>query len=61
MKVIVDEDECIGCGRCEEECPIIFELDNDLISRVKRQPEDDEEECVNGAADACPVGAIFVK
>ncbi|MGI6472554.1 MAG: ferredoxin [Candidatus Methanomethylophilaceae archaeon] len=58
MIVIIDEDECIGCGRCEEECPVIFELDMESVSRVKRQPEENEEECVQSAVDACPVAAI---
>ena len=61
MTVVIDEDECIGCGRCEEECPVIFELDGDMISRLKRQPEEDEEECVRAAIDACPVGAISIE
>jgi len=27
VKVIVDQDTCIGCGRCEEICPAVFHLD----------------------------------
>ena len=61
MIVVVDEDECIGCGRCEEECPIIFELDGDLVSKVKKQPEGDEEDCAQMASDACPVAAISLE
>jgi len=25
-KVIIDEDECIGCGSCEDICPEVFKL-----------------------------------
>lgn len=59
MVVTVDGSECIGCGRCEEICPAIFELDGEGISRVRRQPEmQDEEDCAEEAADACPASAI---
>lgn len=58
MIVKVDEDECIGCGVCEDECPEIFKVNSVSISEVIRQPEEDEEECVEAAIDACPVGAI---
>lgn len=34
MKATVDRDECIGCGQCEELCPEVFKLDDDLISSV---------------------------
>lgn len=61
MVVIIDEDECIGCGRCEEECPVIFEVDTQGISRTRRQPEEDEDECVQAAIDACPVSAISIE
>ncbi|MDN5357107.1 MAG: ferredoxin [Candidatus Methanomethylophilaceae archaeon] len=61
MIVSIDESECIGCGRCEEECPAIFELDSDLVSKVKRQPEAGEEKCAETAADACPATAISVE
>ena len=34
MRPIVDEDLCIGCGRCEELCPEVFQLGDDGISHV---------------------------
>ena len=61
MIVSVDESECIGCGKCEEECPMIFELDRDLVSKVKRQPKAEEEKCAEAAADACPATAISIE
>ncbi|NLN71606.1 MAG: ferredoxin [Thermoplasmatales archaeon] len=60
MKVSVIESDCIGCGRCEEECPEIFELDNDLISRIRRQPREDEEDCVVNVEKICPGAAIVI-
>ena len=31
---VVDEDLCIGCGRCEELCPRVFEVGDDGYSHV---------------------------
>jgi ferredoxin len=60
MKVHVDEDLCIGCGACEDECPDVFALsDDDGLSHVIRDPVgEDLFECVQIAAKACPVDAI---
>jgi ferredoxin len=30
MKVIVDVDLCIGCGACEEICPSVFHVDEEI-------------------------------
>ena len=27
MNVTIDEEKCIGCGRCEEICPSVFHVD----------------------------------
>ena len=58
--VAVDEEKCIGCGACVAIAPQIFEMDMDRMkSRVKKQPETDEErELAKQAAEACPTGAI---
>lgn len=58
MIVTVDENECIGCGLCEDECPEIFKVNSVSISEVVRQPEEGEEDCAEAAMNACPVGAI---
>ncbi len=54
-KVFIDEDECIGCGTCEELCPGVFHL-NDETEKVEiinqtGAPEDQIEEAI----EACPV------
>ncbi len=58
MRVTVDEDTCIGCGLCVEECPEVFEMNDDQV-RVKADevPEDVMESCKE-AAENCPVEAI---
>ncbi len=61
MKVIIDEEVCIGCGFCASICPQVF--------RVKEQDEvekaevygaitSDVEESANEAMVSCPVSAI---
>jgi ferredoxin len=59
--VYIDEDECIGCGTCEELCPEVFELNEatDKAEVVKSQggPED----CIEEAISSCPVSCISWK
>ena len=58
MKAIVDKDTCTGCGLCEELCPEVFELADDVAKvKVDVVPADAEDTCKE-AADTCPVEAI---
>ena len=60
MKVVVDEDICVGTANCVDVCPEVFELD-DAISHVKvgTVPKELEEQ-VQKAVDECPVSAIEI-
>lgn len=51
----VDKDKCIGCGKCVEICPEVFELKSDGKSHVKKGKD---APCVKDAIASCPVGAI---
>jgi ferredoxin len=58
MKVTVDEETCIGCGLCSEDCPEVFEMNDDKAHvKVDEVPEDVLEACKE-AAENCPVEAI---
>ncbi len=52
-------EECIGCKACAMVAPNNFEINDDIVAYVKKQPEnkDETDEC-NLAVDVCPVMAI---
>jgi ferredoxin len=59
--VVVDEDLCIGCGQCEEICPAVFFLDEEIGKSRVIDPEACEfVGCCEAAAENCPVDAITV-
>ena len=57
--VIVDPVKCIGCGLCVQLCPGVFQMQDDGKS-IANNPAADEQ-CSQGAVDACPVQAISWK
>ncbi|MGD2175655.1 MAG: 4Fe-4S binding protein [Candidatus Brocadiaceae bacterium] len=52
--VVVDEDECTGCGICEDVCPV------EAVTLVNGVASIDQEECTEclTCVDECPVEAI---
>lgn len=58
-KVIIDEDICVGCGSCIQQCPEAFEYSDEGLSQTKSQ------ECsyclLEDIADNCPVNAITIE
>ena len=62
MTVIVDQDTCIGCGRCIEICPAVFYLDESIGKSVVLDEEACEYTgCCEAAEENCPVHAITVR
>lgn len=57
MRPVVDEDVCIGCGGCEDICPGVFNLIDD-ISKVVDPEGCDIQDCCEAAEENCPVEAI---
>jgi ferredoxin len=53
----VDQEECTGCGLCEEVCPNVFRLNEDDVSEV-HDPEGASEEEIQEAINDCPVECI---
>jgi ferredoxin len=58
MKVIVDQEVCIGCGACVSACPERFEMNEDGKSVVIEANCDCD---LQEIALDCPVQAIDVK
>jgi len=55
MVVEIDEEGCIACGQCEEECPVDAIEVNDVAVV-------DEDACIDcgNCVDACPVDVIKI-
>jgi len=61
MKAIVDQETCIGCGLCPENCPEVFKMEGEkAIAHVDTVPEEAKDKCKK-AADECPVDAITIE
>ena len=59
MKVVVNRDNCIGCGACESLCPEVFQIDDEGISTVICEDFTKvEEPSLNDAIEGCPTSAI---
>ena len=56
--VTLDQEECIGCGSCEEICPEVFRLDPDTDKSTVIKPQGGPEDSIQEAMDACPVDCI---
>lgn len=61
MRVVIDEEACIGCGLCAETCSDVFEMNDDKAEvKVDEVPEAVTESCKE-AAENCPVEAIQIE
>jgi ferredoxin len=58
MEIIINEDTCIGCGRCTEICPKAFKLNVETM-KAEAIPSDDLK-CADKAANQCPTDSITV-
>ncbi|MFO7866923.1 MAG: ferredoxin [Candidatus Aminicenantes bacterium] len=73
MKVTIDREECTMCGVCYDECPEVFEAnEDDDLSQITEEyrvnddlstgevPED-LRDSVTEAAEGCPVEVIHIE
>jgi len=58
MKIKIDQNKCVGCGRCTEICPETFRLGAEGKAEVI---QDSDLVCAGKASDNCPMGAIEVE
>jgi ferredoxin len=64
MRAQVDKTLCTGCGSCEEICPEVFEVIDDIAVNLLGETTDIPEEyygTCRDAADSCPVEAIIIE
>lgn len=62
MNVMVDQEKCIGCGRCAEICPAVFFLDEETGKSQVIDPDACEYAgCCEAAEENCPVEAITIE
>ncbi len=61
MRVVVDEETCIGCGLCAETCPEVFEMDDDKAKVKVDEVSGDVTESCKEAVENCPVEAIQIE
>jgi len=59
--VIIDVEECIGCGACIDLCPDVFAFDENQEKAEVILPEGGSEECIEDAISSCPVECIHWK
>ena len=59
MAVHIDEDECIGCGTCEELCPEVFRLNSATEKAEVIMPEGGPHDLIEEATDSCPASCIY--
>ncbi len=58
-KVVIIEEDCMGCEACVELCPEIFEFDDDKEIAVVLNPLSNDEDCIEDAMDSCPSECII--
>jgi ferredoxin len=61
MKAKVDAEKCCGCGPCEEICPEVFEIRDDIaVVKADPVPPSAEATCKEAMAN-CPSEAITIE
>lgn len=60
MKAKINRSGCIGCGMCAEICQEVFEMADDGLAQVVKEPTRSNIHSAHEAAESCPVQVIEV-
>lgn len=58
-RVCVDQEECIGCGSCQDICPEVFKINEDIEKSEVIKPEGGPEDLIEEAMGECPMSCIY--
>ena len=61
MKALIDEDICLGCGKCGEICPEVFRMNSKTAKIVAMPVPVDTEPTCRCAKEHCPGEAIIIE
>ena len=54
------EDGCVLCGLCESICPDVFRLGDETAAVIPGADLEENRDCIQEAADSCPVEVIKI-
>ena len=57
-RVVIDEEECMGCEACVEIAPDVFTFDDEAGKALVAMPEGGDLGLIEEAMDACPADCI---
>jgi len=57
--VYIMEQDCQGCGLCEDICPEVFRLNKETEVAEVIVPEGGPDDLIQEAIDSCPAECIF--
>ena len=57
-QVEIDQEECLGCEACVEECPSVFGFDEDETKAYVIEGAEEGGDCLDEAIASCPAECI---
>ena len=61
MKAVVDAEACTACGPCEDTCPEVFKVGDEVAEVIVGEIPPEAEDTAREAAEDCPTEAITIE
>ena len=58
-RVWIEEEECIGCGSCQDICPEVFKINEETEKSQVIKPEGGPVDLIEQAMVECPMTCIY--